>query len=456
MSHPHRIAFRTVLRCVFAVAVPSATFAQTPARSDTIVKLAGAPRHPGGATLVAEVTIGGGNASDEYLFDGIRALLAAKDGSIWVADGKFPFGPFMVRQFDASGKFLRNIGRKGDGPGEWQYPFALAQMPDGRVILRDDQAGKPLTLYKPDGKFDTTWAFMSTTIQSILVDTEGFIWMRSVAGVTMRPTSPPVITRRRADGSLVDTVAEPPYAQVQRATPVSVVSADGRTTMGVRLPYQPGAIGGWSPFGYYARGVSTQYTIDLLIAPGARGRGDQRGIPVAVSGLKPVPPMWHAGDQVLSIRRNVPPVAVSDAERADQSAFMDAQATSLASAMAGGGARSGPLPDVPRTKQPIRSVQFGNDGRVWVSVSMPSERYDPPPATPARPGQFAPPVLKWREPIAYDVFEPDGSFLGRIVFPWDVGIVGAATMQTRGDTLWCVVTDEDGVQMLRRYKIVWK
>lgn len=440
IRHPGH-AVHAILNGVLAAALSSATFAQTPTRSDTIIKVAGAPKHIGGATLVAEVTIGGGNASDEYLFDNIRTLLAAKDGSIWVVDGKFPMGVQMVRQYDASGKFLRNIGHKGDGPGEWQYPSTLAQLPDGRVILRDDQAGKPLTLYKPDGKYDTTWAFMSTTIQSVQADTAGFVWMRSMAGISFRPTGAAAMTRLRPDGSLVDTIVEPPFAQVQRATSVNVVSANGRSSMGVRLPFQPAPLGAWSPLGYYARGVTSQYAIDLLIPkPATRAK----------------PSAWHPGDQVVSIRRNVPPVGVTDAERSDQSAFMEAQANSFASSMGSGATRSGPIPDVPRTKQPIRSVQFGNDGRIWVSVSTPSERYDPPAATPARAGQPVPPVIKWREPFAYDVFEPDGVYLGRIVLPWNIGIVGAATMQTRGDTLWCVVTDADGVQMVRRYRIQWK
>ena len=58
------------------------------------------------------------------------------------------------------------------------------------------------------------------------------------------------------------------------------------------------------------------------------------------------------------------------------------------------------------------------------------------------------PPARWREPPVFDVFEPDGRFLGMLTLP-----VRARLMQARGDQVWAIDRDELGVEYVVRYGI---
>jgi hypothetical protein len=80
------------------------------------------------ATLVIEATIGDstGAGLEQYQFSSIAAVLELPDGTIWVADGGESEGigtqTPLIRQFDSTGVFIRQVGREGDGPGEYRKP----------------------------------------------------------------------------------------------------------------------------------------------------------------------------------------------------------------------------------------------------------------------------------------------------------------------------------------------
>lgn len=402
-------------------------------RFDTLVKNAGAPRHAGVARLVPEVTIGGADATaDEYLFTSVNELLAASDGTVWVIDRpRMSASTPSVRRYDPSGKFIRNVGRRGDGPGEWQQPSMLAQLRDGRVVMRDNVVGRPLTFYKLNGDHDTSWTFKTSTVHSVQADTAGAIWLRLQSGVTFRDISPVATIRMRPNGTVIDTVRTP------RPPPVPPVptfkASNDRNTTTVFAPYAAIAFSPWSPHGYYASSVNTRYAVNLLL-PRTLPNGSTR--------------LWRPGDRIMSIRRNVERVAVSEEERRDQTAHMNAQADWH------GSVRHGAVPDVPRVKPVIRTIKFDLDGRLWVGVRQPSERYKPEIQKPL-PGRKPSPVLKWREPTAYDLFETDGTYVGRIPVPQNVELDRQELVQSRGYFVWGVERDDDGVESVRRYRISW-
>lgn len=51
----------------------------------------------------------------------------------------------------------------------------------------------------------------------------------------------------------------------------------------------------------------------------------------------------------------------------------------------------------------------------------------------------------------FDVFEPDGTYLGRVRPPQN-----ATPKRFRGDDVWTVAEDEDGVKTLVKYRVVWQ
>jgi hypothetical protein len=63
-------------------------------------------------------------------------------------------------------------------------------------------------------------------------------------------------------------------------------------------------------------------------------------------------------------------------------------------------------------------------------------------------GSNGPPPISWVEPNVYDVFEPDGTYLGEVRFPWRT-----TPLVVRGDTAWGVRRGELDEQYIVRLVI---
>jgi hypothetical protein len=140
--------------------------APIPVAGDTTVVMAGPPRHEDGGTLVKEYTIGGGGPDQpsEYRLSGVLDIIATTDGNLWLLqsgrrDASGTNTDASLRLYDAQGKFLRSAGGGGGGGGEFQDPRGLAQLRDGRVLLRD---GPRINVYSPDGAALNTWTFAAS------------------------------------------------------------------------------------------------------------------------------------------------------------------------------------------------------------------------------------------------------------------------------------------------------
>jgi hypothetical protein len=108
------------------------------------------------ATLVPELTTGVVDGPPEYTLADVTELLVALDGSLFILEYPSLGGAPSLRQYDASGKFIRNVGRDGDGPGEYRTPTGLAQLPDGRILLSDVR-GNRINVYSASGEPLETW-----------------------------------------------------------------------------------------------------------------------------------------------------------------------------------------------------------------------------------------------------------------------------------------------------------
>ena len=87
------------------------------------------------ATLVAEVSIGDVEGDLDYVFGRISSLGVDADGTIYVVDAQVP----DLRAFTPDGRFLRTLGRPGEGPGGDQEPRRRA----GRPLRRPDPPPRP-------------------------------------------------------------------------------------------------------------------------------------------------------------------------------------------------------------------------------------------------------------------------------------------------------------------------
>jgi len=82
-----------------------------------------------------------------------NAVLIAPDGSIFVSDGHVPDkGNARVIKFDRDGKFLKQWGGHGKGPGQFEMPHCLAMDSKGNLYV-GDRGNDRIQIFTQDGKY---------------------------------------------------------------------------------------------------------------------------------------------------------------------------------------------------------------------------------------------------------------------------------------------------------------
>jgi len=82
------------------------------------------------------------------MFANVGALAFDAQDNLFVLDQ----GNSRVLVFDRSGKFVRQFGKQGGGPGEFQFPQSLAIARDGSVVVFDG-GRRGYSVFEPDGSF---------------------------------------------------------------------------------------------------------------------------------------------------------------------------------------------------------------------------------------------------------------------------------------------------------------
>ena len=92
---------------------------------------------------------GGLNAPDWAQFSGGGPVGFDGAGNLYILDTGAP----QVVLIDAQGQLVRTIGRSGEGPGEFGFPFKLVVWRDGRFAVEDLQRDA-IHVFGPGGEFD--------------------------------------------------------------------------------------------------------------------------------------------------------------------------------------------------------------------------------------------------------------------------------------------------------------
>jgi hypothetical protein len=94
------------------------------------------------------VTIGSADGDEHYLFSRVTKGRLMPDGGFVLMD----FGTMTLRRFSATGAFMWEAGREGDGPSEFRDPQVLQVLkPDSLLVF--DTSSRQLSVISPSGDF---------------------------------------------------------------------------------------------------------------------------------------------------------------------------------------------------------------------------------------------------------------------------------------------------------------
>ena len=349
------------------------------------------------------------DADDTSLFTTVWEFDVDQWDRIWAYDNDAN----TIFVFDRDGTLVRRIGRTGAGPGEFRQNMGMIIRPDGGLAHWDGSNGR-ITILDSTGAYVGSWPVPTTfgTMNGLVSGPDGTIYMR-------RPVTEPrpgeILGRMglvaiQPDGTFGDSLVLPELT-MERAVYVAQ-QGGGRSSSRARY----GATDHW---GLTASGEIVQVngaTYEMVVA-----RRD-----------------GHA----LVIRRTLTEVPVLDEERSQEEARISWQMQRTQADWSWNG------PPLPTTKAPVTGMGVvpTRDGRLWVQVAVPSERIPDAEVVPPRDSTM--PVISYRMPVVYEVFEADGSLLGRVAMPPRTFLVDAD-----GEMVWGLATDDDGLPQLIRFRV---
>jgi len=363
------------------------------------------------AELVPEVEIGVLDGDERFMFGSIRSIAVTDAGRIYVMDSQIP----SLRVYNPDGSHVGDWGRDGNGPGEFGQPDGgLVVLSDGRVAVRDPGNAR-LQIFSPEGEPVDDWPVIAggfNTSNPMHVTPGDTILTPAVINLGVSDIADwKTGFVRIHEGEIIDSVEVP---DVGYEGPMIRASREGSTSIN-NVPFSPSEDWAWHPDGYFLHGISDRYAVHLL---------------------KPTGPVR------LARTAESAPVSDGEASYRRESATRNMRNTDPNWRWDG--------PGIPDRKPAFRDLRAGEDGRIWVMRHSEGVRRDNPDWDPQDPENEAP-QYTWFEPVSWDVFEADGTFLGTVHAPEDFSIY--PTPVYRGEYVWASTRDELGVQRLVRFRI---
>ncbi len=365
----------------------------------------------GKAELIEEASIGVDIGEPEYMLGDIRAV-TANDEHIYVADVSVP----VVRVYDHEGRYVREVGSQGSGPGEFLRPDKAVVAADGTLYVYGD--GR-VNVYSPSGESIDTWQFPRPSFGSsspIVLTSDGTLYLhdrlRGSGGLAdrrdgMRALGP--------EGPAEEMVLVPDLPAESYALVNEIVTGTRRMTARTTVPFGPRLVWSMTHEGTIVAGVSSDYRFEVHGADGLQRTVEKAWTPVPVGADRAA---WNRQRQIESFRRQNPEWQWNG-------------------------------PPIPRNMPAYTALYAGSNGRIWVQRTVASERLENCDPTEVDPDTERPRNC-WQSRQEFDIFDADGRFLTWVDYPPRT----LRHLTIRGEQVIAYVEDEAGIGMVKRYRLV--
>lgn len=289
------------------------------------------------------------------------------EGRVYLEDQ----APAVIKVFESSGRFVRTIGREGDGPGEYRSPILMVH--GAELIVQDPRLAR-ITVFDTSGSLTRSFRSTCCYFGSTYVDDSSHVYVWA-SGAT-HPEYSEAFLKFALGGELLDTVWIPKGGEE------ALWKLERRGYMATwSIPGAPFDAAAFTPTGNYVHSWSADYRLAIQSS---------------------------VHDTMLVFDKPFEKVVVPEAKRR---AAYDATVASAAKGW-GAGAVAGAfhLADIPATANPIQNVRVDPDGFIHVQV---------PSADTTR--------------TLYDVFDSAGIWQGTIRAPWPAS--GSVVWRSHGRVL---------------------
>ncbi len=363
----------------------------------------------GTAKLIEEASIGVDRGEDHYML-GYVSSMVANDEWIFVLDEQVP----VVRVYDHAGNHDRDIGRAGQGPGEFEEPLDVGLLPDGRLVVRQVDR---LDLFYQDGQVSDTWPMNSGfySAKNMVIGTGGIVFLpdRIREGEeftewkdTMQGIGP--------EGPVGDPIPAPDL-EVERY--MLVGSFRGGGTLSSNVPFAPTLQWVLLPTGIVVSGVSDKYAFQ----------------------------MSHPDGTVRRVEKSYRPVPVNPEEAASRTRSITARFQRADPNWRWNG------PPIPDTRPAFWNLIPDRNGRIWVLRDADAQRLQDCEQDSLEPGETQPRSC-WQSVYGLDVFDESGRYLGDVEIP--PGLEFTPTPFIKDDLVIAAFEDDTGIPMVKRYRLV--
>lgn len=346
-------------------------------------------------SLMEELRVGSIDGTGPDAFANLKGLVVLTDGGFAVLESQAQ----ELRVFGPDGVHIATHGREGQGPGEFVDANGLMLGPEGRLWVPDARNGR-MSVFDSESGFIESFPFADGN----------FNWSWNGAMVDGGRIYRPWRTGNRRLIRVFDL-----RMTVVDSLPLPSVGPEDEEFDPTN---QPGAFFQETEGGYMAYSIpyypdEVRY-IDRQGAIWSTGEGNP---------AYRLQRWWPGGDTTLLVETRRPPVAVPTVAR---DSVIDVMRR-VVSAM---GAAEWDWSRVPTVQPAVEEIFESDEGNLWVR-------------TPAADGG-----------ILFDVYSPDGGYLGTASVGPGLNFHDVVAPVVRGELAWLVVTDEHDVQYVVRARII--
>ena len=304
-------------------------------------------------TFLEELSLGGEDQDGDVILYEPFFFNVDADDNIFISE----FRDQVIKVFGSDGKYIRTIGAKGEGPGEFQGISSLAFTKDGELVVTDQIAWRT-SFFDSSGKFLRSFQWLKDQYNFVLLKSSSYVFgERAYSGV--RKYGFYYVKEMDFEGKVIRS-----YGEFNLPEPLIARSRGGGTSYGSLPVAHRSVFAGDKRRELFYHCLNNKYVIEVYNSSGKLFRKIDRP-------YEPVPFTKKDAEKYKAKYEGSPSEAIRKAVREMK---------------------------MPEVKNVVSRMHVDDESRLWIRTNEIKEE-------------------DYKELTAYDIFDSDGRYYARIWTP---------------------------------------